>query len=211
MDTNSFPTPFIFTVFYYATAFNQDISNWNTGSVTTMSNMFAGATAFNRTWCSPSSWVGKITEIDFLGSKGRAYCCPTGKYYNETHSNPPSIVCTDCQIGQYAGQLSLDTSCTTCARDTIAPIIALPECSDCTSGKFSTVERDECINCGAGLYQIDGIEETSCENCTKAKYQDFGGQKECKDCPAGWYQGQQAKPFCLPCIPVSEFFSLIFF
>ena len=38
MDTNSFPTPFIVTVFMGATAFNQDISNWNTGSVTTMSN-----------------------------------------------------------------------------------------------------------------------------------------------------------------------------
>ena len=37
MDTNSFPTPFIVTVFNGATAFNQDISNWNTGSVLYMS------------------------------------------------------------------------------------------------------------------------------------------------------------------------------
>ena len=36
MDTNSFPTPFIVAVFQSATAFNQDISNWNTGSVTRM-------------------------------------------------------------------------------------------------------------------------------------------------------------------------------
>ena len=35
---------------------------------------------------------------------------------------------------------------------------------------------------------------------------DSGGQYECKDCPAGWYQGQKAKPFCLPCIPVRDFF-----
>ena len=31
-----FPNPFDFTVFDMATSFNQNISNWNTGSVTTM-------------------------------------------------------------------------------------------------------------------------------------------------------------------------------
>ena len=173
MDTNSFPIPFIVTV-------------------------FVQATAFNRTWCSPS-WVGKISEADFSRSSGRMHCCATGKYYDDPD-------CKDCQIGQYADQISLDTSCTTCARDSITPITGLPGCSNCTPGKFSTEERNECIICGAGLYQYDGIEESSCKKCTKAKYQDVGGQVECKDCPAGWYQGQEAKPFCLPCIPVRDFF-----
>ena len=162
------------------------------------SAVFNSATAFNRTWCSPS-WVGKISEADFSGSNGRMHCCATGKYYDDPD-------CKDCQIGQYADQMSLDTSCTTCARNSITPIPALPECSNCTIGKYSTAKRDECIICGAGFYQIDSIEESSCENCSKAKYQDVGGQYECKDCPAGWYQGQEAKPFCLPCIPVRDFF-----
>jgi surface protein len=35
-------------MFVNASSFNQDISNWNVGSVTNMSNMFAGASAFNQ-------------------------------------------------------------------------------------------------------------------------------------------------------------------
>ena len=173
------------------------------------SAVFIGATAFNRVWCSllhsPPSWVGKITEADFSGSKGRAYCCPTGKYYNETHSNPPSIVCTECPIGQYADQLSLDTSCTTCARDTIAPIIALPECSDCTSGKFSTEERDECKICGAGMFTFRGTTESECKYCLVGTFQDDGSPKNfvdtCTNCPMGWYQNENGKPYCIGCIP----------
>ena len=41
-------------MFDEATAFNGDISSWNTAAVTNMSSMFEGATAFNQNisnWC----------------------------------------------------------------------------------------------------------------------------------------------------------------
>ena len=168
MDTNSFPTPFIVTV-------------------------FRDATAFNRTWCS-LSWVGKISAADFDGSNGRMHCCASGKYYDDPD-------CKDCQIGQYAEQLSLDTSCTTCARDSITPITGLPGCSNCTTGKFSTVKRDECQKCGAGEFTFRGTTESECKECTPGTYQEDGGLESCTSCPTGWYQEFSRKPFCLPCLP----------
>lgn len=56
------------SMFWGATAFNQDISSWNTGNVTNMRNMFTGAIAFNQ---DISTWsTGKVTNMSgmFLGA-----------------------------------------------------------------------------------------------------------------------------------------------
>ena len=106
-------------MFQEADNFNSDVSEWDISKVTDTANMFDGADDFNRLWCMPQ-WVGKISEGDFTDSHGRAYCCPTGKFYDEENSDPPSIVCTACPKGQYTDQLSLNTACTTCARDFVA-------------------------------------------------------------------------------------------
>ena len=168
--------------------------------------MFLSATSFNQTWCFEEfkPWKEKIGPTDFKNSQGLLFCCPPGKFHKPSSTEP--FFCEACQVGQYINVSSLRTICDKCPRNSIAAADGTAKCGDCPPETFSDVHRSKCSQCGAGLYQIDGIEETSCKNCTKAKYQDFGGQKECKDCPAGWYQGQQAKPFCLPCIPVSEFF-----
>ena len=210
MDTNSFPTPFIVTVFYQAYAFNQDISKWDVSKVTNTLDMFNTASSFNRTWCSEDFkiWEGKTVPADFAGSQGRLFCCPPGQYYDSSSTTP--FFCERCGLGKYTINSSIATTCDKCPRGFSAAALGTAECGPCPLGKYSTAKRDECKICGAGFYQIDGIEESSCEKCSKAKYQDSGGQYECKDCPAGWYQGQEAKPFCLPCIPVRDFFRCFF-
>ena len=44
-DTGNVTT--MYQMFYYASAFNQDVSSWDTAKVKNMYNMFAGATLFN--------------------------------------------------------------------------------------------------------------------------------------------------------------------
>jgi surface protein len=49
-------------MFYDATSFNQDISNWDVRNVTDMSSMFRDATSFNG---DVSSWdVSKVTDFN---------------------------------------------------------------------------------------------------------------------------------------------------
>jgi len=51
-------------MFYGATAFNQDISNWNVSNVTNMGFMFYGATAFNQ---NIGSWnVSNVTDMTYM-------------------------------------------------------------------------------------------------------------------------------------------------
>ena len=38
----------MYYMFYNASSFNSDLTNWNTSAVTDMSNMFNGASSFNR-------------------------------------------------------------------------------------------------------------------------------------------------------------------
>jgi surface protein len=59
------------SMFANATAFNGDVSDWDTGSVTTMSGMFANATAFNG---DVSDWdTGSVTDMSGMFSGAEAF------------------------------------------------------------------------------------------------------------------------------------------
>ena len=58
-------------MFYGASAFNQDLSEWKVGRVTNMASMFRGATSFKQVLCG-EAWVkSRARKVDmFRGSLG---------------------------------------------------------------------------------------------------------------------------------------------
>ena len=61
-------------MFTNATAFNGDISSWNTAKVTTMYGMFNDATAFNQ---DISSWnTAAVTNMSFMFNDAAAFNQP---------------------------------------------------------------------------------------------------------------------------------------
>jgi len=65
-------------MFYYATAFNQDISAWDVSAVTNMENMFKRTDAFNQ---NISTWdVGSVTNMEDMFRSAVAFNQPIGTW-----------------------------------------------------------------------------------------------------------------------------------
>ena len=99
-------------VFQDASAFNSDVSNWNTGAVTNMGNMFYNS-GFKRTLCG-GTWES-LNAFDNLGtSTARLGCCSPGTYMAQPNLNPfvKATACEACPSASYGSAVDDDiTSC----------------------------------------------------------------------------------------------------
>ena len=103
-------------MFRQASAFNQNVSNWNTGAVTSMQNMFYDS-GFTRTLCGGAwgSLTGSISAFYNLGSStARLGCCSPGTYMAQPNLHPFSeaTACAACPSASYGSAVEDDiTSC----------------------------------------------------------------------------------------------------
>ena len=203
MDTNSFPTPFIVTV-------------------------FDGATAFKQVWCSATWQISKGSFAGSFSPHSRVICCNIGsKSLNNTAellekgtdhslSSPKWTVtdekaCAPCPVGQYTDKLNVNTPCTPAKRDYFVPAEGLPSETKCSKNSFTNPPNSTlCEICPAGTKMIRGAHLTTCEDCDAGKFQKDSGKEECNNCPRGWYQDDGKKPFCLPCIRKLNSFIIFF-
>ena len=79
-------------MFYYATSFNSDVSNFDISSVTSMWRMLYGATSFNKDLC---SWQDSFPYTREVGDIFTNSNCTYQDTPNETQKGP--FCASDCQ------------------------------------------------------------------------------------------------------------------
>jgi surface protein len=78
------------SMFSSASSFNQDISGWNVGNVTTMRGMFSEASAFNQPI---GNWnVINVTKMDFMFNKATAFNQQIGNWDVSNVTNMVAIM-----------------------------------------------------------------------------------------------------------------------
>ena len=204
MDTNSFPTPFIVTVFYGASAFKQVLcsASWQKSKGT-----FAGSLSpHSRVICCNAGSKSLKNTAELL-EKGAGHS-PSSFKWTVTDEN----ACALCPKGYYTHEVNLNLQCTPAKRDYFVPAEGLPSETKCSTNSFTNPPNSTlCEICPAGTKMIRGAHLTTCEDCVAGKFQEFSEQEECNNCPRGWYQKDKKKPFCLPCTPVRDVFLLDIF
>ena len=79
-------------------------------------------------------------------------------------------------------------------------------CDSCPQGKYSldvgAEAKEQCKECDAGTYKPDNENNPhdpsiECLTCARGRYMaDRGSTNECKQCPTGWFQEDEAQDAC---------------
>jgi len=144
-----------------------------------------------------------VAGREFIGINLPCRVCLGGNY--QPFNNTTNAKCTKCPIGFFNSDTGEEKkrvdikheNCEQCniTQGFVSENVGVLFCVACSSGKFTTTNyNDPCSTCPSGW-----------------KGQQKGMFNFCSKCGQGEYQNSTGKSFCFPCLPVSEFFSVIFF
>jgi surface protein len=95
-------------MFSNATAFNQNIGNWNTGNVTNMSGMFESATSFSQDIV---NWnTGNVTNMEYMFGNATSFNQPIGNWNIGNVTNMESMFGNATSFNQDIGNWTLNAN-----------------------------------------------------------------------------------------------------
>ena len=118
--------------------------------------------------------------------------CAAGFYQDQEQQ----ASCLPCIPGTYNDQLG-NIGCKLCDPNFYTNITEQLSCKSCPNGSFSIRGSASCVSCAGGTAGA------TCDECLEGTYRSGTDDQAaiCRDCPEGFYQGNEAQESCLPCIP----------
>ena len=152
--------------------------------------------------------MGKYQESD-----DQRYCdnCNAGTYNNKIGSNTVNdcLGCTgDTHTAQAGSDNADDCHCNAGFKYTDNSANAQQTCEQCAAGKYTeNLGESLCSDCGTGKFStiIGQNTETDCQDCAPGKFHNNLGRTHCDECPGddgdtpGTYQGSAGETSCTSC------------